>query len=256
VEPLVRDLLDFIDRSPTPYHAVAESVRRLEEAGFRPVAENELWELGPGARRYVVRSDGSLVAFEVGGAAPSDAGFRMIGAHTDSPNLRLKPLADVEAQGYRQLAVETYGGVLLHTWLDRELSLAGRVTFREDGQVRTALLDFERPLVRVPSLAIHLNRDVNSNGLKLNAQQHLVPILGLEGGPSLPELVAEELAARSVARVASDAILAFDLMLYDVQPSGVAGARGEFLFAPRLDNLASCHAPRSGTRLYAGRRAL
>jgi aspartyl aminopeptidase len=242
VEPVVRDLLDFIDRSPTPYHAVAEAVRRLEEAGFRPVAENELWELGPGARRFVVRSEGSLVAFEVGGAAPSDTGFRMIGAHTDSPNLRLKPLADVEAQGYRQLAVETYGGVLLHTWLDRELSLAGRVTFREDGQVRTELLDFERPLVRVPSLAIHLNRDVNTKGLKLNAQQHLVPILGLEGGPSLPELVAEELAARSVARVASDAILAFDLMLYDVQPSGVAGARGEFLFAPRLDNLASCHA--------------
>ena len=181
MEPLVRDLLDFIDRSPTPYHAVAESVRRLEAAGFRGAAEADLWEVDPGARRYVVRNDGSLVAFEVGVAAPSDAGFRVIGAHTDSPNLRLKPRADVESQGYRQLGVETYGGVLLHTWLDRELSIAGRVTFRDAGNIRSVLLDFERPLVRVPSLAIHLQREMRTEGLKLNPQQHLVPVFGLEG---------------------------------------------------------------------------
>ncbi len=241
MEPLVRDLLDFIDRSPTPYHAVAESVRRLEAAGFRGAAEADLWEVEPSARRYVVRNDGSLVAFEVGVAAPSDAGFRVIGAHTDSPNLRLKPRADVESQGYRQLGVETYGGVLLHTWLDRELSIAGRVTFRDGGDLRSVLLDFERPLVRVPSLAIHLQREIRTEGLKLNPQQHLVPVFGLEGGAALYELVAEELA-ETVAKVEADAILAFDLMLYDVQPSGVAGARSEFLVAPRLDNLASCHA--------------
>jgi aspartyl aminopeptidase len=242
VHDQVRDLLTFIDRSPTPYHAVAEGVRRLETAGFQPVSETDVWSLSPGARRYIVRHDGSLVAFEVGSAPPAEAGFRMIGAHTDSPNLRLKPRADVKAHGYRQLAVETYGGVLLHTWLDRDLSLAGRVTFREGDAVRTELVDLERPLLRVPSLAIHLNREVNTAGLQLNPQQHLVPILGLEDGPALTALVVEELAARAVARVEADAVLAFDLMCYDVQPSGVGGARGEFVVAPRLDNLASCHA--------------
>jgi aspartyl aminopeptidase len=238
----VRDLLGYIDRSPTPYHAVAESARRLEAAGFESAREADLWRFSPGERRYVVRNEGSLVAFEVGSAAPPAAGFRMIGAHTDSPNLRLKPRADVSAHGYRQLSVETYGGVLLHSWLDRDLSLAGRVTFLDGGTVRTALVDFERPLLRVPSLAIHLNRDVNTAGLQLNAQQHVVPVLGLESAPPLANMLAEELAARSVARVDAGALLGFDLMCYDVQRSGTGGAQGEFILAPRLDNLASCHA--------------
>jgi aspartyl aminopeptidase len=242
VHDRVRDLLTFIDRSPTPYHATAEGVRRLETAGFEAIAESDVWSLPPGARRYIVRHDASLVAFELGSATPAEAGFRMIGAHTDSPNLRLKPRADVKAHGYRQLAVETYGGVLLHTWLDRDLSLAGRVTFREEDAVCTELVDLERPLLRVPSLAIHLNREVNTAGLQLNPQQHLVPVLGLEDGPALTALLVEELAARAIARIEPEAVLAFDLMCYDVQPSGVAGARGEFVVAPRLDNLASCHA--------------
>jgi aspartyl aminopeptidase len=242
VQDLVRDLLPYIDRSPTPYHAVAESVRRLEAVGFEQTSETDVWSLDPGTRRFVVRNDGSLLTFEVGAISPAEAGFRIIGAHTDSPNLRLKPRPDVEAHGYRQLAVEPYGALLFHTWLDRDLSVAGRVTFQEEGEVRTALVDFERPLLRVPSLAIHLDREVNKGGLQLNAQQHLVPLVGLESAPPFPELLADELAARSVARVQPEAILAFDLMLYDAQPSGVGGAHGEFLLAPRLDNLASCHA--------------
>jgi aspartyl aminopeptidase len=239
---VARDLLRFIDRSPTPYHAVAESVRRLESAGFERASETEVWSVEPGARRFIVRNEGSLVAFEAGMASPAEAGFRLIGAHSDSPNLRLKPRPDVEAQGYRQLAVETYGGVLLHTWLDRDLSLAGRITFREDGGIETALIDFERPLLRIPSLAIHLNREVNTQGLQLNSQQHVVPLLGLESAPPLAQFLVEELAARSTARISAEDVLAFDLMLHDAQPSGVAGARGEFILAPRLDNLGSCHA--------------
>jgi aspartyl aminopeptidase len=239
---LARDLLQFIDRSPTPYHAVAESVRRLESAGFERASETEVWSVEPGARRLIVRNEGSLVAFEAGMASPAEAGFRLIGAHSDSPNLRLKPRPDVEAQGYRQLAVETYGGVLLHTWLDRDLSLAGRLTFREDGGIGTVLIDFERPLLRIPSLAIHLNREVNTQGLQLNSQQHVVPLLGLESAPRLAQFLVEELAARSTARISAEDVLAFDLMLHDAQPSGVAGARGEFILAPRLDNLGSCHA--------------
>lgn len=238
----VADLLGFIDRSPTPYHAVAESVRRLRAAGYQPLDAAELWELGPCDRRYTLRGGGSLLAFEVGQRSPAEAGFCVLGAHTDSPNLRVKPLPDVCEQGYRQLAVEPYGAVLLHTWLDRDLSLAGRVRLREGAQTRGLLVDFERPLLRIPSLAIHLQRDIASKGLKLDPQRHAVPLLGLEDAPPLPELLVTELRARGLADVAARDLLAFDLMGYDIQASTVAGARGEFVQAPRLDNLASCHA--------------
>ena len=217
-------------------------MRRLEAAGYREAHEIDAWELAPGERRYSVRGGGSLVALQMGAISPVQGGFRVVGAHTDSPNLRLKPLADVDAHGYRQLAVEPYGGVLAHTWLDRDLSLAGRVTLREEDRTRTLLVDFARPLLRIPSLAIHLNREVKSEGLKLNPQTQLVPVSGLEGAPGLAELVAKELRARQLAQAAPADLLAFDLMLYDPQPAAVSGLRGEFIQAPRLDNLASCHA--------------
>jgi aspartyl aminopeptidase len=239
---VVRDLLAFLDRSPTPYHAAAESVRRLEAAGYQRVEEGDLWELAPGDRRYVVRAEGSLLAFEVGEAEPSAGGFHVIGAHTDSPNLRLKPRADAVAHGYRQLAMEPYGGLLLHTWLDRDLSLAGRVTLRDGDALHTRLIDFRRPLLRIPNLAIHLDREIREKGLKLNPQQHGVPVWGLEDAPPLGELLAAELESQHGVPVSPNALLGFDLMAYDVQPATVAGARGEFIHSARLDNLASCHA--------------
>jgi aspartyl aminopeptidase len=238
----VADLLAFIDRCPTPYHAVAEAARRLRGAGFVELAEAEVWEVSAGDRRFAVRNDGSLVAFQLGQTQPAETGFRLIGAHTDSPNLRVKPLADATAQGYRQLAIEPYGGVLLHTWLDRDLSLAGRVTLRHPDGPRVVLLDFERPLLRIPSLAIHLHREVREKGLELNAQTHLAPVVGLEDAPPLSELIAAELRARRIADAAAADVLAFDLMTYDVQRACVSGTRGEFIHAGRLDNLASCHA--------------
>ena len=140
----VADLLSFIDRSPTPYHAVAESAARLEAAGYARLEEGDPWSLSAGDRCYVVRAGGSLAALEVGSAAPAEAGFRVVGAHTDSPNLRIKPEADVHAHGYHQLAVEPYGGVLLHTWFDRDLSLAGRVTLKSGVGTETPLVDFAR----------------------------------------------------------------------------------------------------------------
>jgi aspartyl aminopeptidase len=247
LEDRVADLLAFLDRSPSPYHAVAEAVRRLEAAGFARLREEDAWRLEPGARCAVVRGDGSLIAFQIGSESPAEGGFRIVGAHTDSPNLRLKPRPDRAAQGYRQLAVEPYGSPLLHTWLDRDLSLAGRVTFRARGDddrpaLRTALVDFQRPLLRIPNLAIHLQRELKKDGFELNAQQHLPPVIGLDGAPALAELVASELRAAGTASVEPADLLGFDLMAYDVQPSCVAGARGEFILAPRLDNLASCHA--------------
>ncbi len=236
------DLLAFIAASPTPFHAVAEAKLRLAAAGFAAIERGEVWSLGPGDRRWVERDGGTLLAFEVGSEPPARAGFRIVAAHTDSPNLRLRPLPDVSAHGYRQVAVEPYGGLLLHTWIDRDLSIAGRVTFVRDGRRRTELLDFRRPMLRIPSLAIHLQRELATEGLRLNPQQHAVPMLGMDGVPDMAQLLSAEVEAQSLASVAPRDVLAFDLMLYDTQPPALGGARSELVLAPRLDNLGSSHA--------------
>ncbi len=247
---LVADLLAYIDTAPTPYHAVAEAARRLDAAGFRPLREADPWRLAAGDRVYVSRAGGSLIAMRIGAESPVRSGFRLVGAHTDSPNLRVKPLPDVSAHGYRQLAMEPYGGLLLHTWLDRDLSLAGRVSVRTPAGVRAVLVDLRRPLLHLPSLAIHLHRELGQDGLKLNPQQHAAPIVALdESGADLATVLADELGHHDAA---PRDILAFDLMAYDTQPGCVSGARGEFVHAPRLDNLASCHAALAALTALAG----
>lgn len=232
----VQDLLQFINRSPTPFHAVAETVARLRAQGYRRLDEAEAWKVDRGDKVYVVRGGGSVAAFHLGSAPASEAGFHLVGAHTDSPNLRVKPNPELNKAGYGQLGVEPYGGVLLHTWLDRDLSLAGRVSLADGG---ARLVDFRRELLRVPSLAIHLNRTVNTEGLKLNAQTHMAPILTLSelGDVNLRALLAEELGD-----VKTEDVVAWDLMAYDVQPATRSGRSREFIHAARLDNLASCHA--------------
>jgi len=231
------DLLAFIDASPTPFHAVAESVRRLEAAGFEPLDEVRGWTLSAGDRHFLVRNDSSLIAFVVGADAAAHGGFRLVGAHTDSPNLRLKPVPEKLAQGVRQVAVEPYGGLIIASWADRDLSIAGRFVLR-DGS--TKLLKIDRPLCRVAQLAIHLNRKVNDEGLKFNKQTQLPPLIGLCDGESKDGWLVDRLCAE--AGLEPDAISGFDLMLFDVVPSCVSGLDGEFVHAPRLDNLASCHA--------------
>lgn len=231
-----RDLAAFIDRSPTPYHAAREAIARLEKAGFQPLLEREPWKLAAGDKRWVVRNDATVVAFVVGQDHPANAGFRLIGAHTDSPNLRVKPNPDLHRSGFHQLGVETYGGVLLTTWLDRDLSLAGRVMIdRGAGKVETRLVDLDKPVARVPNLAIHLNRGVNADGLVLNQQKHMVPVVALGQGELKQEIgrALDETAER---------VLAWDLCLYDTAHASLGGLTEEFLFAARLDNLASCHA--------------
>jgi aspartyl aminopeptidase len=246
-EQIVTGLLDFIDASPTPYHAVASAAAMLDRAAFTRLHEAEPWNLRPGMRAYVTRAGSSVCAFVVGDRPPQEAGFQLIGAHTDSPNLRVKPQPDVRAHGYHQLAVEIYGGVLWHTWLDRDLSIAGRVVI-DDGTPggSTRLLNFGRPLLRIPNLAIHLQRSVNSEGLKLNAQTHMVPVLALQDAQSKAGLgwtdaLAEELA-RGGSSVEPASIVGWDLCLYDTQRSAILGFNREFIVAPRLDNLASCYA--------------
>ena len=232
----VQDLLEYIDSSPTPFHAVAETVTRLDACGYLPLDEAEPWDVGPGDKVYVVRGGGSIAAFHLGSAPPGEAGFHLVGAHTDSPNLRVKPNPELQQSGYGQLGVEPYGGVLLHTWLDRDLSIAGRALLA-DGSAR--LVDFGRELLRVPSLAIHLNRKVNSEGLKLNAQKHMAPVMAVDG---LQDIDLRALLAEELGEVKGEEIIAWDLMAYDVQPATRSGVSREFIHAARIDNLASCHA--------------
>jgi aspartyl aminopeptidase len=237
-----QDLLSYIDASPSPFHAVQETTRRLEAEGYRRVHEGDDFGLRPGDRVYVIRDGASLAAFEVGTAAPEESGFRLIGAHTDSPTLRIKPQPEVVREGYRQLAVEVYGGALYSTWLDRDLSIAGRVIWRDPrGELESRVLSLTRAVVRIPNLAIHLNRGVNDS-LVLNAQQHLVPLAGLgdRQGFSLRDVIVGELLRNGVEARAED-VLGWDLSMYILEPSRTGGLDGEFLFAPRLDNLAGCH---------------
>jgi aspartyl aminopeptidase len=251
--PDVDDLIAYLDASPTPYHAVREAVQRLEAAGYRALGEQDAWEVAAGDRCYVVRSGGSVIAFELGSEPVAEAGVHVVAAHTDSPNLRIKPSPDVRSQGYRQIAVEPYGGVLLHTWLDRDLGLAGRVSIAAGEAPRTVLVDIRRPIARIPSLAIHLHREIRTDGLKLNEQTHLPPITGLESGADLATLLKAELEAAGEDALDADDILGFDLMFYDLQGAVVGGLAGDFLFSARLDNLASSHAALTAL-LRAGKR--
>jgi aspartyl aminopeptidase len=230
------DLCAFLDRSPTPFHAAREVAARLDAAGFRELSEADGWSFAPGDRRYVVRGGSTVVAFVVGSESPATGGFRMIGAHTDSPNLRVKPNADVSRSGYQQVGVEVYGGVLQSTWLDRDLSIAGRVLLRGAHGVETRLVDLVRPVARVANLAIHLNRGVNKDGLVVNEQRHMPPIVGLGKEAMLRASLATAL------ELDADAILGYDLSLYDTAKAAIGGLNGEFVFSARLDNLASCHA--------------
>jgi aspartyl aminopeptidase len=229
---LVQDLAAFIAASPSPYHAVAEGVRRLRAAGFTEQPEAGPWSDGPGGR-YLVR-DGTLLAWSVPSPCPPGTPMRVFVGHTDSPTLKIKPRPDVGAGGWRQAAVEVYGGALWNSWLDRDLGLAGRLALY-DGS--TVLVDVHRPLLRVPQLAIHLDRSVNQ-GLSLDAQQHLLPVWGL-GSPADGDFVAFLAAA---AGVDAREVAAHDLVVHDVTPPARLGADEELLAAPRLDNLASVHA--------------
>lgn len=234
---LAKDLIQLIDTSPSPFHAVAEVTRRLGQQGYQVFDEREVWSLEPGTRGIVQRG-ASLVGFCLGMDPPARSGFTILGAHTDSPNLRLKPLPEFENTGHIQLSVEVYGGVLLHTWLDRDLALAGRVLLADGTE---SLVELPEPVARIPSLAIHLNRDVNKDGLLLNPQQHLAPLIALQRKEplSLLDRIARSLP---VSGVSGRDILGIDLSLFDAQRGAFGGIDSEFLVSGRLDNLASCHA--------------
>ncbi|WP_153147988.1 M18 family aminopeptidase [Dechloromonas sp. H13] len=238
---LAQDLLAFIDASPSPWHAVQTVAERLRGAGFVPLREDERWQLAAGGRYYVVRGGASIIAFVAGSAALSASGFRLVGAHTDSPGLRLKPRALQAGDGLLRLGVEVYGGPILATFADRDLGLAGRVAVRGVDSPVLRLVRFGEPLLRLPNLAIHMNREVNENGLKFNKQTELPLVLGLAGAGKADEGCFRALLAARLA-VAPDDILSWELNAYDTQPGAFWGASKEFVADGQLDNLASCHA--------------
>ncbi|WP_327718225.1 M18 family aminopeptidase [Streptomyces sp. NBC_00490] len=228
------DLMSFLAASPSPYHAVANAAERLEKAGFRQVAETDAWD-GTTGGKYVLRG-GAIVAWYVPEGAEPHTPFRIVGSHTDSPNLRVKPLPDAGAHGWRQVAVEIYGGPLLNSWLDRDLGLAGRLTLR-DGSTR--LVNVGRPLLRVPQLAVHLDRSVSTEGLKLDKQRHLQPIWGLGDDVREGDLIGflEEESGLPAGEVTG-----WDLMVHSVEPPAYLGRDKELVAGPRMDNLLSVHA--------------
>ena len=224
----------FIDASPSPYHAVAEVAERLVSRGWKELREDQPFGAAPA--KGFVRRGGSLQAWFLPPGAGPAAGFRVLGAHTDSPNLRVKPKADTGRVHVRQLGVEVYGGALLNSWLDRDLGLSGRVYVETSSGLEERLFLDNRPLARVAQLAIHLDREVNDRGLVLNKQTQLAPLWALgdreQGG-------FQQYLAGRIAAPPED-IRSFDVMFHDIQPSRVLGRDGEFLAAPRLDNLCSC----------------
>lgn len=228
--------MTYLDASPSPYHAVSEAVGRLTAAGFTPLDLGDAWTAGAGS--FLVERGGSLVAWTIPDGAPPAVPFRIIGAHTDSPNLRIKPRPDSGRAGWRQLGVEVYGGALLNSWLDRDLGLSGRVSVRHGDGVGEHLVLIDRPLLRVPQLAIHLDRDVTSKGLLLNAQQHLAPVWGI-GQPDedgFRRFLASELGLDPAD------VLAWDVMTHDITPAAFLGQQSELIASGRLDNLCSCWA--------------
>lgn len=233
-----QQLCRFLNQSPTPFHATGQLRQALVKAGYTELDEGEAWDLGQGGRYFVVRNESSLIAFQYADSASLlERGIHMVGAHTDSPCLKVKPAPEINNQGYQQLGVEVYGGALLNPWFDRDLSLAGRVGYKNtEGKVCQTLIDFKAAIGSIPNLAIHLDREANSNR-SVNSQLHLPVILGQGEKFELRSWLKDKLQAEG-CDVAS--ILDFELSFYDTQPAAVIGLRQQFIASARLDNLLSC----------------
>lgn len=227
----IKGLMDFIDAAPTAFHAAALAASELERAGYARLEEQEAWRIEPGGKYYLTRNRSSLIAFRIPekGFAP----FQIVASHGDSPCFKLKPNPGKTSQGLAQLNVEKYGGMLMSTWLDRPLSVAGRLIVKGDRGLETRLANVERDLAIIPNLPIHFNRDAN-DGVAFNAQVDMMPVIGGEGA-DLMAAVAES------AGVEADSIVASDLFLYNRDRASVVGAAGEFISAPRLDDLACAY---------------
>ena len=239
-------LLQFLDTGVSPWHVVSDVKRQLLGSGFQELNERDEWHLEADEKYFVTRDGSSIIAFITSESMTSGDAFKIAGAHTDSPTIRVKPNPSLKQDNTLRLGVEIYGGTLLPTYVDRDLSSAGRISLKSDsiyGQ-KTALVDFKAPILRIPSLAIHLNRTVNEDGLCHHKQDQYNPMLGyvahdLPSEPDFTGLLAEQ------AGVSEEDILAFEINVYDTQKAERYGLEREFYASSRIDNLASVHASMS-----------
>jgi len=248
-------LTQFLDASPTPFHAVANMAEALEEAGFKRLQPAEDWPTETRIKGFITHNDSSIIAFSGFGRSVTDQGIRLFGAHTDSPCLKLKPQPDLRRSGCLQLGVEVYGGALLNPWFDRDLSLAGRVAYLDkEGQLSSCLVNWRQAVATIPSLAIHLDREANNNR-SINPQSDLPVVLTLLKGKAelkdkseqkgKPELSFSDLLLKQLSQQYPDhdiqTILDYELSFYDSQPAARVGLNNEFIASARLDNLLSCY---------------
>lgn len=234
------ELLQLVEEGTSPFHVTASVERQLHKAGFQQLFMEQDWSLDNGGRYYVVHNGSSLIAFTIGKAFQFGDAFRIAAAHTDFPGLRVKPAPEIAKDGYRQLNVEVYGGAILNTWLDRPLSAAGRVVLRSEKlfEPEIRLVDFRKPFLTIPNLAIHINRDINK-GVELNKQTDMLPVLGLGGEEDKEEFFRNCLAGE--LKVDPEDILEYELGLYNTDTGDFLGLSEEFISSPRLDNLTSVH---------------
>lgn len=231
-----QSLLAFLQASPTPFHATQSMADVLLAAGYSELFQHQTWQLQEQAGYFIRSNDSSIIAFWL---ADKFQPLRLVGAHTDSPCLKVKPNANIDGKGYFQLGVEVYGGALLAPWFDRDLSLAGRVHARINGKIQAAMVNFESAIATIPSLAIHLDREANS-GRTINPQTQLPPVLSIaaEKNQDLNSLLLAELAKQYDD---VESILDYELFFYDTQAPAMIGLNQEFIASARLDNLLSCH---------------
>lgn len=235
---LALDLVDFLYKSPTAYHSVKTIKERLDLNGFSEVKESEKWNLQKEGKYYVIKNDSALIAFIIGNGDVEEDGFKLIGAHTDSPGFRVKANPEMVSEGkYLKLNTEVYGGPILYTWFDRPLGLAGKVTLKGQSSLKpeVKLVNINKPLLIIPSVAIHMNRTVNE-GFNINKQKDTLPLLSLindkfEKDGFLVNVLADEL------KVDANEILGFDLGLYEVEKGALIGLNEEFISAGRLDDM-------------------
>lgn len=233
-----QELLEFINKSKSAFQSAWEIKSILDKEGYKELKEEESWSLKKGGKHYVLKNNSAIIAFEVGNGEIEDNGFRLIGAHTDSPGFRIKPNPEIKVEGhYIKLNTEVYGGAILSTWFDRPLSIAGRVTLKgEDSfKPKVKLIDINKPILIIPNLAIHMNRGINE-GYEYNKQKDTLPLLTiiqdkLEKDDYLLNLISETL------KVESNDILDFDLFLYEYAEGMLLGANNEFISCGRLDDL-------------------
>ena len=238
-----QDLIDFIYDSPTAFHAVAKAKEDLSKEGFVEIKEGDKWNLEKFGKYFVTKNDSAITAFVIGSGEIEENGFKIIGAHTDSPSFRIKPAPEMVVDNtYVRLNTEVYGAPILNTWMDRPLAIAGRVTLRSDDILspKTRLVNINKPLMIIPNVAIHMNRDVNT-GIELNKQKDTLPLLSLVSGELeknnyLMSAIANELS------VELKEIIDFDLYLYEYEKGSIIGLNNEFISTSRLDDLAMVHA--------------